>query len=156
MAGEKNELDRIKAMQLRDPEVEDLIDQVEAKLEKEHQELLKRQEEEAKRKAEDEARMQKQAQFDNINSHFMAVASAPTIDEANARIERALSLYASKDVPVLIVVSKYGNNQKDYDRPTNIDKYLHYLKDIRKYDKSIEEVKYNDNGKIIEIELIQK
>lgn len=152
----KNELDRIKAMQLRDPEVEELIDQVEAKLEKERQEMLKRQEEDARKKAEAEALRQKQAQLENINSHFFAVASAPTLDEANLRIQRALSLYASRDVPVLIVVSKYGDNQKDYDRPTSIDKYLNYLKDIKKYNKRIENVKYDDNGKIIEIELIQK
>lgn len=152
----KDELERIKAMQLRDPEVEELIDQVEAKLEKEHQAMLKRQEEEARKKAEQEAMRQKEAQLDNVNSHFFAVASAPTLDEANLRIQRALSLYASKDVPVLIIVSKYGENQKDYDRPTSIDKYLHYLKDIKKYNKRIDNVKYDDNGKIIEIELIQK
>jgi len=152
----KDELDQIKAMQLRDPEVEELIDQVEAKLEKERQELLKRQEEEAKRKAEEEARMQKQAQLDNINSHFHAIASSPTVDEANVRIERAMSLYASKDVPVLIIIGTYGNGQKDYDRPTTIFKYMNYLKDIKKYAKGIEDVKYDDNGKIIEIELIQK
>jgi len=155
-AEKKSELDRIIALQLRDPEVEDLINQVEAKLEKEYQELLKRQEEEARRKAEQEANNQQQAQLDNINSHFFAVASAPTVNEANTRIQRALSLYASKDVPVLIVIAKYGQNQKDYDRPTNIDKYLNYLKDKKKYNKEIEDVKYDDMGKIIEIELIKK
>lgn len=152
----KNELDRIKDMQLRDPEVEDLINQVEAKLEKERQEILKRQEDEARRKAEREASNQQQAQLDNINSHFHAVASAPTVEEANSRIQRALSLYASKDVPVLIIIAKYGQNQKDYDRPTNIDKYLNYLKDKKRYDKEVEDVKYDAMGKIIEIELIKK
>jgi flagellar motor protein MotB len=152
----KDELDRIKAMQLRDPEVEDLINQVEAKLEKERQEILRKEEEAARLKAEQDAKQQKQAQLDNINSHFYAIASAPTAAEANIRIQRAISLYASKDVPVLIVVSKYGDNQKDYDRPTSIEKYLNYLKDIKKYDKQIESVKYDDFGKIIEIELIKK
>jgi len=152
----KNELDRIVAMQLRDPEVEDLINQVEAKLEKERQEMLKRQEEEARIKAEQEALMKKQAQLDNINSHFFNVASAPNLTEANIRIQHALSIFASKDVPVLIIVSKYGNNQKDYDRPTTIEKYLNYIKDIKKYNKKIEAVKYDDFGKITEIELIKK
>jgi len=152
----KNEFDRIVAMQLRDPEVEDLINQVEAKLEKERQEMLKRQEEEARLRAEQEARNQQQAQLDNINSHFHAVASAPSVNEANSRIERALSLYASKDVPVLIILSVYGDNQKDYDRPTYIEKYLHYLKDVKTYNKEIDNLKYDDMGKIIEIELIKK
>lgn len=152
----KNELDRIKAMQLRDPEVEELIDQVEVKLEKERLAMLKKQQEEADRKAREDAKRQKNAQLDNINSHFQAIASAPTVAEANTRIDRALSLYASKDVPVLIVISKYGNNQKDFDRPTTIEKYLNYLKDIKKYNKVIEDVKYDDYGKIVEVELIEK
>jgi len=152
----KAELDKIKAMQLRDPEVEDLINQVEAKLEKERLEILKHEEEAARLKAEQEAKHQQQAQLDNINSHFYAVASAPTVNEANSRIQRAISLYASKDVPVLIIVSTYGDNQKDYDRPTTIFKYLNYLKDIKKYNNEIDQVKYDDYGKIIEIELIKK
>jgi len=152
----KDELDRIVAMQLRDPEVEDLINQVEAKLEKERQEMLKRQEEEARLKAEQEAREKELSKLDNINSHFYAVASAPSIGEANSRIDRALSIFASKDVPVLIIVSKYGNNQKDYDRPTTIEKYLNYIKDIKKYNKKVDAVKYDDFNKIIEIELIKK
>jgi len=152
----KNELDRIVAMQLRDPEVEDLINQVEAKLEKERQEMLRKQEEAARIKAEQEARQKELSKLDNINSHFYAVASAPSIMEANNRIDRALSIFASKDVPVLIIVSKYGNDQKDYDRPTTIEKYLNYIKDIKKYNKKVEAVKYDDFSKIIEIELIKK
>jgi len=152
----KNELDRIVAMQLRDPEVEDLINQVEAKLEKERQEMLRKQEEAARLKAEQEAREKELSKLDNINSHFYAVASAPSIMEANNRIDRALSIFASKDVPVLIIVSKYGNDQKDYDRPTTIEKYLNYIKDIKKYNKKVEAVKYDDFNKIIEIELIKK
>jgi hypothetical protein len=152
----KDELDAIKAMQLRDPEVEELIDQVEYKLQQEKMEILKRQEAEAKRKAAEDARMRAQAQYENINAHFSAVSSAPSVEVANERIERALSLYASKDVPVLIIISTYGDNQKDYDKPTTIDNYLNYLKDIKKYNKQIESVKYDESGKIIEIELIEK
>ena len=151
-----NELDRIVAMQLRDPEVEDLINQVEAKLEKEHQALLEREKEEARKRAEEEARLKAQSKYDNVNSHFNAVATAPSVDQANSRIEKAISLYASKDVPVLIVISKYGDNQKDYDRPTTIYKYLNYLKDVKKYNNKVDDIKYDDFGKIIEIELLKK
>ena len=152
----ENELDRIVAMQLRDPEVEDLINQVEAKLQKEYQVLLEREKEEARKHAEEEARLKAQSKYDNVNSHFNAVASAPSVDEANSRIEKAISLYASKDVPVLIVISKYGDNQKDYDRPTTIYKYLNYLKDVKKYNNQVDDIKYDDFGKIIEIELLKK
>lgn len=152
----KDELDRIIAMQLRDPEVEDLINQVEAKLEKELITILEKEKEDARKRAEEEARLQAQAKYDNVNSHFQAIASAPSVDEANSRIQKAISLYASKDVPVLIIVSKYGDNQKDYDRPTTIYKYLNYLKDIKKYNNEVDALKYDDFGKIIEIELLKK
>jgi chromosome segregation ATPase len=149
----KDELDRIKAMQLRDPEVEDLINQVEAKLAKERQEML---DAEAKKRAEEEALLKAQAKYDNVNSHFQAIASAPSVEIANSRIQKAISLYAAKDGPVLIIVSKYGDNQKDYDRPTTIEKYLNYLKDIKQYNNEVEALKYDDFGKIIEIELLKK
>lgn len=150
------ELNRIKDMQLRDPEVEKLIDQVEAKLEAEYQEILKKQEEEKKRLEAEAIRIKKQAELDNINAHFVSVAQAANTNEANLRIQQALTYFASPDVPVLLIINIYGNDQKDYDRPTTIAHYLNYLKDIKTYDRQIENVKFDADHKIIEIELIKK
>jgi len=94
--------------------------------------------------------------FRSVNTHFQAIATAPSVEQANSRIDKAISLYASKDVPVLIIISKYGDNQKDYDRPTTIYKYLNYLKDIKRYNNTVDDIKYDDFGKIIEIELLKK
>ena len=62
----------------------------------------------------------------------------------------------TSSIASIIIIAKYGQDQKDYDRPTNIDKYLNYLKDKKRYDKEVEDVKYDAMGKIIEIELIKK
>ena len=68
------------------------------------------------------------------------------------QINEALSLFASPDTPVLIVISESGG-QKDYDRPTTIKNYLNYLKDQKKNINKISDVKYDGSGKITELEL---
>ena len=42
---------------------------------------------------------------------------------------------------------------KDYDRPTTIEKYLNYLKDRKAYKAEVENIVYDDYGKIKELEL---
>lgn len=150
------ELTRIKDLQLRDPEVEQLIDQVEVKLAADYQEILRKKEADGKRQEADLVRMKKQAELDNINAHFISVAQAKNAMEANLRIQQALSYYASPEVPVLLIMDIYGDNQKDYDKPTTINHYLNYLKDVKSYNRQIESIKFDVEHKIIEIELIKK
>jgi len=150
------ELNKIKDMQLRDPEVEQLIDQVEAKLAVEYEEILRKQEDDRMREEADAIRLKKQAELDNINSHFISIANAANASEANLRIQQTLTYYASPDVPVLLIIEIYGDNQKDYDKPTTIGHYLNYLKDVKYYDRHIEGIKFDVNKKIIELELIKK
>ncbi|MBN1650583.1 MAG: hypothetical protein JW857_04590 [Bacteroidales bacterium] len=154
--GKVAELNRIKDLQLRDPEIEQLIDQVDAKLRAEYQVILKKQAEEAERQKTEAIRLKKQAELDNINAHFISVAEAANTMEANLRIQQALTYFASPEVPVLLIINIYGDNQKDYDKPTTIGHYLNYLKDIRTYNRQIESVKFDVNHKVIEIELIKK
>jgi len=150
------ELKRIKDMQLRDPEVEQLIDQVETKLAAEYQEILRKQEEEKKRQEAEALRLKKQAELDNINAHFLSIADAANATEANLRIQQTLTYYASPEVPVLLIINVFGDNQKDYDKPTTIGHYLNYLKDVKTYNRQIEAIKFDENHKVIEIELIKK
>lgn len=147
------ELKRIKDLQLRDPEVEKLIEQVEAKLEAEYQEILRKEKE---RQEMELLQEKKQAELDNINAHFVGVASAADEAEANFKIQQALTFYASPEVPVLLIIAIYGDNKKDYDEPTTIGRYLNYLKDVKAYNRQIESAKFNENHKIIELELIKK
>lgn len=141
-------LSAIKRQNIQDGEVQDLIKRAEDVI--------------AALKAEKEAKAQKETEKEQqyvlrktILDGFKAVANSPSFSQANLQIQKALSLYATVDVPVLIIISQ-ENGVKDYDRPTTIKKYLEYLKDVRKFDKDIESFVLDNNGKITEIELIKK
>lgn len=91
----------------------------------------------------------------SIIDGFKAVANANSFTQANVQIKKALKIYASGDVPLLIIISQ-ENGVKDYDRPTTIKKFLEYLKDVKRFDEDIESFVLDNNGKITEIELIKK
>ncbi len=144
----ENRLNIIKGQNFDNQEIKDLIARAENVLAK------IRADREAKAKR--EAKKTQEVGFkDQVLQHFKAVAGAYSFAEANLRIRKALKLYASSDVPVLIIVSQ-ENGVKDYDRPTTIKKYLEYLKDVKKFDKQIDNFVLDNNGKITEIELIKK
>ena len=78
----------------------------------------------------------------------------PTL-ETFFKIAEALKLFASPDVPVLIIVYHVGDII-DYDAPTTAEKYLNYIKDQKKVAVGIYNIKYDSNNKITELELIKK
>ncbi len=92
-----------------------------------------------------------------LNNYFNAIAASsnnPTA--ANRNMNEAKSLFASPDVPVLIIIHESADGTKDYDEPTTILKYMNYLKDQGKNLNRIYEVETNANGKITTLELIRK
>ncbi len=143
----ENRLNVIKGLNLDDSEVQDLIGRAEDVLNK-----LRKERDEKMRM---ESEQQKLASLHNsVLSNFRSVANAGTFMIANNRIAAALELFASEDIPVLIIVSQ-ENGIKDYDRPTTIKKYLEYLKDVKSFNNGIENIVLDNNGKITEIELIK-
>lgn len=148
-------LDTIKSWQLEDEEVKRLIGLVEKKLEDERQKALRKAEEERLRKEEEERRKQTTGKYTALENHFMSIAGAPSIPLANERIAQALQMFASPDVPVLIIISQAGGFN-DYDRPTTIRRYLDWLKDQKVSVNRVEQAKYDNNGKITELELIKR
>ena len=66
-----------------------------------------------------------------------------------------MDLFASPDVPVLIVIYHVGDII-DYDAPTTAEKYLNYIKDQKKVSVGVKNIKYDSNEKITELELIKK
>jgi hypothetical protein len=152
----ERDLARIKAMGLNDPEVNALIRQVEEKISKKKAEIA-----EAKRKAEEEERRRREEEERqrpaklSLNDYFSRIISASSANEANNYINDALKLFASPDTPVLIAIGVFGG-EKDYDKPTTIKKYLEYLKDQKKNLNNIDNIVYDSNGKIKELELIRK
>lgn len=141
-------LNAIKRQNFQDQEVKDLIVRADEIMSVLRADRDKKAQEDAKAKEEDQFHQQ-------ILDGFRSVARASGFTEANTRIKEALKLYASGDVPLLIIINM-ENGVKDYDRPTTIRKYLEYLKDVRRFDKEIESIVLDRNGKITEIELIKK
>jgi len=143
----ESKLQRVKDMNLNEPEILALIREAEQVIEAEKEEMRRKWEEENKKKNE--------AVSLSLADHFALVAGASSIENANKKINEALKLFASPDAPVLIIISQDGD-MKDYDRPTTAKKYLEYLKDQKKNLNEIDNIEYDDNGKIKLLELIKK
>jgi len=139
-------LNRVKSMNLNDTEVNRLIAQVETKLAAEREAL-------AANESSGDGEMKNLEQ--RLGQYFQAIANASSVSGANKSINEALNLFSSPDALVLIIISKSGD-VKDYDRPTTIKKYLEYVKDQKKSINAIDNVIYDSQGKIKELELIKK
>jgi len=145
-----------KAMEASNAEKERVKTEQEATLRK--QEEARKREEEERLRNEEAARQQQQLEASErtpktrLNEYFNAISSSSNVASANTSINEALTLFASPEAPVLIVISGYGD-QKDYDRPTTIKEYLNYLKDQKKNLNVISDLKVDGAGKITEVEL---
>jgi hypothetical protein len=141
----------IKAMNLNDPEIDELLRQADAKLAKERAALKVQETEPVKL---DEGAMKKQETEVIIGDYFAQIASSTSVSQANMKIAEALKLFSSPETPVLIIISKSGD-KVDYDRPTTIKNYLNYLKDTKNNINKVDKVTYDTTGKIKELELIK-
>ncbi len=151
----EKKLQIIKDMNIDDPEVQELIGQVEQKLAREREAQAAKERAEKLRREREERLKAGGAENKSLSDYFSAISSSDNLATSNRLIEEALQLFASDDVPVLIIISTAGT-EKDYDRPTTIRKYLEYLKDQKVNRNAIENVIYDANGKITELELIKK
>jgi hypothetical protein len=121
----------IKALNLDDPELNELIKKVEEDIAKE-KEAIRIAEEKAKEAAKPENRLRK---------YFDGIAKASSEAEANQLIEETLQMFTSDQCNVLIIIAEQGAI-KDYDEPTKIRKYLNYLKDTKNNVNDIDEIKF--------------
>ena len=132
-----------------------------ARMEQEAALQKQREEDERKRKEAEAANAKKQNESSStaktavLAKYFDAVASSTNATAANNSINEALTMFASPETPVLIIISGTGDN-KDYDRPTTIQKYLNYLKDQKKNPNAVENLVVDASGKITEVELRKK
>lgn len=153
----ENIIRAVKDANIDDPEVQQLLAKAEAKVEKEREARLAK--ERAERLAKErEERMKRESDVGankSLGDYFNDIANASSTASANASINKALSLFSSEDVPVLIVIGTFDGD-KDYDKPTTISKYLNYLKDQRKNPNEISNVEYDGSGKIKMLELEKK
>ena len=146
-------LNDIIALDLNDPEINNLIAEAQEKLnyDREEMERLKT----AELKAREEAMASEEDTYEMIlQDAFQSIANSSSIAEADMFAQSALKLFANPDVPVLIVIMEAGNIV-DYDKPTTIQKYLDYLKDTKNNQNVIKNAVYNDRQLITELELIK-
>ena len=148
-----------KAMEAQAAAEKAKMEQQEAALRKQQQEEQRKKEAEAQAKLDAEARERERqanatasAPAARLSKYFDAISNAGSPTSANASISEALSLFSSPDTPLLIVISE-ENGQKDYDRPTTIQKYLNYLKDQKKKADKVSNLQFDVSGKITELEL---
>jgi len=150
----------IKALNLQDPEVDELISRAETSIDKQKKELKRVEEEKALekeklRKAQEEKAAVVEQKYEKIDDYLENIVNNKSLEMTNSRINETLKFFASPEVPVLIIIYQEADI-KDYDKPTTIKKYLEYLKDQKKNPNKVNDVKYNDNGKITELELLKK
>lgn len=146
-------VDEIEKMDLQNQEIDELI--VKAR------EVIAREKAEAERIAEEERLREIEEQNKNkvkpqslLSDYFAIIAAAPNAEVANEKIAEALDLFVSPDVPVLIIIYHVGDIV-DYDAPTTAERYLNYIKDQKKVSVRINNIKYDNNNKITELELIK-
>ena len=151
---QKARVEEIEKSDLQNQEIDELIVKAKEVLARELAEAERAAEEERLRKIEEENRAKAESKT-SISDYFAIIAAAPDAETANEKINEALNLFASPDVPVLIIVYQMGDII-DFDAPTTAEKYLNYIKDQKSVTVRVNNVKYNDNDKITELELIKK
>ena len=148
-----------KALEAQAAEKARMEQEAAAKKQKEEEEARRKREEDEKARAaaEEEARLKAASATPTakLDNYFNAIASSGNPSSANSSINEALTMFASGQTPVLIVIAE-ENGQKDYDKPTTIQDYLNYLKDQKKNLNTITDVKFDGSGKITELELTRK
>ena len=140
------------------PELEEMIERAEAKIANEYAErdrIAKERLAGERRKAEEQRLRDIEDQNKpqtGLTDYFNMIVNAKDAPAANKAINQALKLFASPDAVVLIRLNNYG----DYDKPTTAANFLNYLKDQKKLNVAVDNIKYNKENKITELELIKK
>lgn len=137
----------------------DTSDAEKARMEQMEAERRAREEEEARRRAEEERlarererETRERESYNRLGGLFNDIANASSESAADRSINEALNMFSSQQVPVLIII--FEDEQQDvvdYDEPTTIGDYLHYLKVVKRKPDNVEKLEFNDNGKISEI-----
>ncbi len=140
----EREVNRIKGLNLEDAEVNDLIKRAEDKIAAEKAAAMQPKADPAEKSA-----------GERLDNYFQYIAGANSINQANSLIDETVAMFTSDNAPLLIIINRSGGIV-DYDRPTTIRKYLEYLKDQKKNLNAIDELVFDNNGKIKEIILIKK
>jgi len=132
------ELSKIKAQNLGNKDINDLIAKVEEKIAG--------------------MRTKKNIPLKNqIENAFQGIADASrsgNTAQVNSLTRNTLQLFSEDDAPVLIIISKEGSII-DYDKPTTIKKYLEFLRDQKVSRNAVDSYQLDQDGKIKELDLVK-
>ncbi len=146
-------VDEIEKMDLQNEEVNTLIVKAKEVIDAKKAEAERIAEEARLRELEEQKKNEEKPKT-SLSDYFAIIAAAPNADVANEKIAEALNMFASPDVPVLIIVYHMGDII-DYDAPTTAEKYLNYIKDQKRVSVRVNDIKYDSDNKITELELIK-
>jgi hypothetical protein len=132
------ELAKIKAMNLGDKDINDLITKVEQKI----------------AGMRNKKNVPLKAQLENSFQGIADAAKAGNSDQVSALTRNTLQLFTSGDATVLIIISREGSIV-DYDKPTTIKRYLEFIRDQKANRNTVDSYQL-DGGKIKELDLIKK
>ncbi|MDR0363782.1 MAG: hypothetical protein LBH92_01995 [Bacteroidales bacterium] len=135
----ERELNEIKALNIKDSEVNKLIKQVEDRI---------------KELREDGGIIATNADMDAYFNQVVALAKTGNVETTNMKIKDILKFFTSPDAPLLIIVYK-DNDIVDYDKPTTIGTYLNYLKDQKTNNNTTHSIERDNYGKIKLVELLK-
>ena len=147
---QSSRIDEIEKADFQNPEIDELV--VRAR------EVVNAKVAEAERVAEERRLRELEEQkkpTTSFEDNLAIIAAAPNAEIANAKIAEMLQLFSFSDVPVLIIIYNVGDIV-DYDAPTTAEKYLNYIKDQKEVNVRVHNMKYDNNNKITELELIKK
>lgn len=135
----ESELAKIKAMNLGDKDINDLIAKVEQKI----------------------AGMRNKKNVplkDQLENAFQGIADASRAGNSSqvmSLTKSTLQLFSSDDANVLIIISKEGSII-DYDKPTTIKRYLEFVRDQKASRNAVDNYQLDSGGKIKDLDLIKK
>ena len=138
----EKELNAIKSQNLKDSDLDELINKVEQKIRD-------------MRSSGGTANIPVKNQLMTAFSSIANAAKSGNLSQADNIIQKTLQLFSSDDALVLIIISRNGNDP-DYDKPTNIKRYLNLLRDTKASKNDIDAIMTDANGKIKELDLIKK
>jgi hypothetical protein len=138
----EKELKPIKAMELNDNEINELIGRLEDKIAQ-------------MRASGGTANLPVKTQLENAFNSIVTASLNGDLAGADNTIEKTMKLFSADDVPVLIIISREGSIV-DYDKPTTIRRYLNLLKDTKANRNNIDAIMTDSNGKIKGLDLIKK
>jgi len=137
----ETELNKIKAQQLGDSEIDELIGKVEKKI--------------GSMRSGGEANVPMKTKLERSFQSIADAGKSGNVTQASTLIRDILALFASDDAPVLIIISR-DQGLVDYDKPTTIKRYLEFLKDQKASKNAVDSYQVDNDNKIKELELIKK